>query len=58
MGLKSRGNWATGVCLRKCANRGRRCNYCFGFSKFEPIKEEEKESQGNGDSQDRRADRG
>jgi hypothetical protein len=37
MGLKSRGNWATGACLKRCANRDKKCDDCFGFSEFKEL---------------------
>jgi hypothetical protein len=39
MGLKSRGNWATGACLKRCANRDKKCDDCFGFSEFVELNE-------------------
>lgn len=38
-GMKSRGNWRVGICLKKCINRGELCKSCFRFNKFKPLKE-------------------
>jgi hypothetical protein len=40
MGIKSRGNWATGACLKRCANRDRKCDECIAFSEYEPLKKD------------------
>lgn len=37
MGWKSRGNWPTGICLRKCANRDIKCDDCFRFSEYKAL---------------------
>jgi hypothetical protein len=29
---KSRGNYAVGICLKECANRGKKCGECVGYS--------------------------
>lgn len=39
-GYKSRGNFASGVCIRDCQNRDRKCDVCIFFSKYAPPKEE------------------
>lgn len=36
MGMKSRGNWATGVCFKKCINRDKKCDDCIRFSMLVP----------------------
>lgn len=33
-GLKSRGNYPTGGCIKNCANRGKVCKSCLKFNKF------------------------
>ena len=38
MGMKSRGNWAVGVCFKKCINRDKKCDDCIRFSKLVPPK--------------------
>jgi hypothetical protein len=37
MGFKSRGNWSTGACFRKCANRDLKCDDCIAFGEFKPL---------------------
>ncbi len=40
MGMKSRGNWLVGCCLKECSNRGVACTRCIRFSQFSPIKDQ------------------
>lgn len=37
MSIKSRGNYAVTVCLRKCANRGPICDDCIAMKQFKEI---------------------
>jgi hypothetical protein len=42
MGMKSRLNWSTNACFRKCANRDvdGKCDDCVCFRNYEPLKGE------------------
>ena len=37
-GMKSRGNFRVGVCLKNCANRGEKCKTCIRFSNLKEKK--------------------
>jgi len=37
MGYKSRGNWSIRICLKRCANKNKKCKDCFRFSHFAPL---------------------
>ena len=38
MGFKSRGNWAVGVCIKKCKHQETKmCEECIGGKLFEPM---------------------
>ena len=38
---KTRGNYPVRVCLKKCANRGKKCDKCIKWSEYKEIKDEE-----------------
>lgn len=36
VGIKSRGNWAVGICLKgDCINRDKKCDDCIRFDQYE-----------------------
>ena len=45
MGVKTRTNYSAGigVCLKRCANRGRACRDCIGSKKFKAMEDTMKE---------------
>ena len=36
MSVKSRDNWSTGICLKDCSNKDRKCGDCIRFSNYKP----------------------
>jgi len=36
---KHRDNWATGLCLKQCANRDNKCEACLRFSEYVPVED-------------------
>lgn len=38
MGIKSRGSYKVGICLKKCSNRGVACQTCIRYSNYKEIK--------------------
>jgi hypothetical protein len=45
VGIKSRGNWAVGICMKgDCINRDKQCDDCIRFSCYERNRDVEKPS--------------
>jgi hypothetical protein len=42
MGYKSRSNWPVNICLRKCANRDKKCENCIKWSEYKELKDDKK----------------
>ena len=40
---KSRDNWNIPLCLRKCENKGKKCETCFRFSNYQKKLEKKEE---------------
>lgn len=39
-GIKSRGNWNLGFCIKDCGNRDLKCGECVRFSEYKELPQE------------------
>jgi len=50
VGMKSRGGWQLGMCLRDCKNMDKKCDSCIRFSEYEAINEKPAKNERRKDS--------